>query len=183
MGLICLDIFGSREPRRGSTQSISASLYSSRTFSATCAAISSRGRVYIPQEDLRAAGCSEDDLRDEVGQRGPRRAVAGRQGAAANVRGLRARDYYARAASMLPRQEARRLVAAEIMAAIYRGVLDGIERRDYDVFSEVVRVPRPRRAAIAAFTWMRTLLAPGIVRPRVATSAAKPPFGKPPYRQ
>ena len=62
----------------------------------------------------------------------------------------RARDYYARAASALPRADARRLVAAEIMGAIYRGVLDGIERRDYDVFSEVVRVPRPRRAVIAA---------------------------------
>jgi phytoene/squalene synthetase len=52
------------------------------------------------------------------------------------------------------------------MAAIYRGVLAGIEQRDYDVFSEVVRIPRPRRAAIAASTWMRILIAPGMARPR-----------------
>ena len=39
------------------------------------------------------------------------------------------------------------------MGAIYRGILDRIEPRDYDVFSAVVRVPRPRRALIAATTW------------------------------
>jgi phytoene/squalene synthetase len=52
----------------------------------------------------------------------------------------------------------RRLAAAEIMGAIYRGILTGIERADYDVFSRVVRIPRPQRAAIAAITWARTLL-------------------------
>ena len=43
----------------------------------------------------------------------------------------------------------RRLVAAEIMGAIYRGILSRIEAADYDVFSHVIRVPRPRRALIA----------------------------------
>ena len=82
---------------------------------------------------------------------------------------VRARDYYARAARELPRRDARRLVAAEIMAAIYHGVLEGIEERDYDVFSEVVRIPRPRRAVIAASTWIRTLIAPGMARPRASS--------------
>ncbi len=56
-----------------------------------------------------------------------------------------------------PAANARRLVAAEIMGAIYRAILDRIEARRYDVFSEVVRVPRPRRAVIAATTWARVL--------------------------
>jgi phytoene/squalene synthetase len=43
------------------------------------------------------------------------------------------------------------------MGAIYRALLDRIERRGYDVFSEVVRIPRPRRAVIAAATWMRVV--------------------------
>jgi phytoene/squalene synthetase len=42
------------------------------------------------------------------------------------------------------------------MGAIYRAILGRIERRDYDVFSDLVRVPRPERAAIAAVTWART---------------------------
>jgi phytoene synthase len=86
----------------------------------------------------------------------------------ANVKALlrqqsdRARDYYARAARELPRSDAGRLVAAEIMGAVYRAILDRIERRDYDVFSSVVRVPRPRRALIAASTWLSTLVSSGL---------------------
>jgi phytoene synthase len=70
----------------------------------------------------------------------------------------RAREYYARADAALPRPDARRLVAARIMGNIYRGILDRIERAGYDVFSGVIRVPRSRRALIAAGTWARTLV-------------------------
>jgi phytoene synthase len=72
--------------------------------------------------------------------------------------GERARRAYSEARAALPRSDARRLVAAEIMGAIYRAILGKIERRDYDVFSEVVRIPRPRRAWIAAVTWARVAL-------------------------
>jgi phytoene/squalene synthetase len=42
------------------------------------------------------------------------------------------------------------------MGAIYRRILERIEAADYDVFSRVVRIPRPQRALIAATTWART---------------------------
>ena len=61
------------------------------------------------------------------------------------------------ARQLLPREDARSLVAAEIMRGIYYGVLQRIERADYDVFRDVIRVPRPRRAAIAAGIWARSL--------------------------
>ena len=48
----------------------------------------------------------------------------------------------------LPPEDARRMVAARIMAGIYHAILDRIERRDYDVFGEKIRVPRPRRAGL-----------------------------------
>jgi phytoene synthase len=116
-----------------------------------------RGRVYIPREDLRANGVTEADLEKESDEAtGVVRST--------NVKALlrqqagRAREYYARAARELPPTDAQRLVAAEIMGAVYRAILDRIEQRDYDVFSSVVRVPRPRRALIAATTWARSLL-------------------------
>jgi phytoene synthase len=70
----------------------------------------------------------------------------------------RARSYYAKAAAELPAADRRRLSAAEIMGAIYRAILGRIERADYDVFSRVMRIPRPERAVIAAITWARTTL-------------------------
>jgi phytoene/squalene synthetase len=47
------------------------------------------------------------------------------------------------------------MVAAEIMGAIYRGILSRIEASGYDVFSRVIRVPRPQRALLAGGVWLR----------------------------
>ena len=113
------------------------------------------GRVYLPTADL---GGRRDraDLRDTAhagqGVRWPK------VGGLLAFRAQRAREYYARADAALPREAARRLVAARIMGNIYRGILDRIEGAGYDVFSAVIRVPRPRRALIAATTWARTLV-------------------------
>jgi phytoene synthase len=74
----------------------------------------------------------------------------------------RARAFYERAAAAMPAGEAKHLVAAEIMGAIYFGILTRIEARGYDVFREVVRVPRPQRAWIAAATWVRILMRAGV---------------------
>ena len=116
-----------------------------------------RGRVYIPLEDLRRHDCCEADIRREMEAAG--RGVQSRAvKALLTAQGARARDYYRRAARALPRGDARRLVAAEIMGAIYRGILDRIERADYDVFTDVIRIPRQRRALLAAATWARMMV-------------------------
>ena len=106
-----------------------------------------RDRLYVPLDEMARFGCEEADLR--AGRMTPPvRALLAHQGA-------RARQVFEEARAALPREDARRLVAAEIMGAIYRGILDKIEGRGFDVFSEVVRLPRPRRAVIAALTWAR----------------------------
>jgi 15-cis-phytoene synthase len=157
VGFMCLDIFGYRGPTaRQYATDLGVALQLTNILRDVRGDLE-RGRLYIPLEDLRAHGCSEQDLRDEAaaagnGVRSP--AVK----ALLRHQGTRAREYYARAARVLPPQDVGKVVAAEIMAAIYRGLLDRIERRDYDVFSDVVRIPRPRRALIAAGTWIRTVL-------------------------
>jgi phytoene synthase len=108
-----------------------------------------RGRVYLPQEDLRRFGCTEDDLRRAV-VTPPVRSLLAFQAA-------RARKYFVQAGQALRRTNARRLVAAEIMGAVYLEILRRIERSGYDVLSRVIRVPRPARAIIAMATWMKTI--------------------------
>jgi 15-cis-phytoene synthase len=159
VGLICLEIFGYREPmsRQYATE-LGVALQLTNILRDVPDDLR-RGRVYIPQEDFRAFGCSEEDLRREIAQAGGG-VRSGSVRALLKWQGDRARDFYSRAARALPRRDARSLVAAEIMGAIYRAILDRIEMRDYDVFSAVVRIPRPRRALIAATTWTRTVLRP-----------------------
>jgi phytoene synthase len=167
VGLICLEIFGYRDPAaRQYAIDLGVALQLTNILRDVPVDLE-RGRVYIPLEDLRAHGCTEDDLRLEASQAGGGvRSPAVK--ALLKQQARRARDYYRRAADALPATDARRLVAAEIMGAIYREILTKIERLDYDVFSEVVRIPRPRRALIAAATWARTAVWPRAVGRRVS---------------
>ena len=105
-----------------------------------------RGRVYLPLEDLRAHGCAVEDLAAGVLNEPVRRLIA--------FECRRARDYYARAVAVRPENDRRRLVAAEIMRAVYFETLRRIERSGYDVFSARARVPRPQQALIALRQWL-----------------------------
>ena len=142
VGLICVEIFGYRNP--GAREyAVNLGLALQLTNIVRDVAVDlTRGRIYLPEEDRRRFGVTEAHLRAGV--------------VTAEVRALlahecaRAREYYRRAAASLPAEDARSLVAAEIMGAIYYEILRRIERRGYDVFSQRVRVPRPRRALIAA---------------------------------
>lgn len=150
VGLICLDIFGYRDAR-AREYAVDLGLALQLTNIVRDVATDLRhGRVYLPAEDLERYGVSVDDLRAGV--------------VTAPVRALlqfeceRARGLYARAAAELPREDARNLVAAEIMGGIYFAILRRIERAGYDVFSRRIRVPRPWRAVIALRIWLRTLI-------------------------
>jgi 15-cis-phytoene synthase len=157
VGLICLEIFGYRAPgARQYAIDLGVALQLTNILRDVPEDLR-RGRVYIPQEDLRAHAVTEADLRAQT-ERAQSPGRSSKITALLRQQAGRAREYYARAARELPRSDAHRLVAAEIMGAVYRAILDRIEQRDYDVFSSVVRVPRPRRALIAARTWVATLL-------------------------
>jgi phytoene synthase len=159
VGLICLNIFGYRDPKaRQYAVDLGVALQLTNILRDVPVDLA-QGRLYIPQEDLRAHGCTEADLQSEVAHSGHGvRSTAVK--ALLKQQAARAREYYARAATSLPRSDVRQLVAAEIMGAIYRAILHRIERSDYDVFSTIVRIPRPRRALIAAATWARAVLLP-----------------------
>ena len=156
VGLICLEIFGYGDPRsRQYAIDLGIALQLTNILRDVPEDLR-RGRVYIPLDDLRRHGCSEADLeRESANPGGGVRSPAVK--ALLRQQGERARDYYRRAAQGLPRADARRLVAAEIMGAIYRGILSRIEAAGYDVFSRRMVIPRPRRALIAAAIWARTI--------------------------
>jgi len=108
-----------------------------------------RGRVYLPLEDLAAHGCRIADLEAGIVTPSLRTLLA--------FECRRARDFYQKAIDVRPPEDRPRLVAAEIMRAVYFETLKRIERsgpEGYDVFSGRVRVTRPRQAAIALRTWL-----------------------------
>jgi len=154
VGLICLNIFGCRHPGgRDYAMNLGLALQLTNIVRDVKTDLD-HGRVYLPQDELRRFGCSEADLAAGLVTPGIRALLEHQL--------TRARGFYDRAAAAMPAGEARHLVAAEIMGAIYFGILRRIEARGYDVFREVVRVPRPQRAWLAAATWMKTLMRAGV---------------------
>ena len=150
VGLICLEIFEYRNQRaRTYAEDLGLALQLTNIVRDVRTDIA-RGRIYLPTEDLRRFGVTEDDLRAGV--------LTPRMVELLRFECDRAHSYYRRAAEQLPPEDARSLVAAEIMGGIYFEILRRIERRGYDVFSTQIRVPRPRRAAIALWRWIAALL-------------------------
>jgi phytoene synthase len=149
VGLVCIEIFGYTDPRtRGYALDLGIALQLTNIIRDVGTDLV-RGRVYLPADDLARFGCTEDDLRAGVVSDRVRNLIAYECG--------RARDCYDKAERELPRADRRRMVAARIMAGIYHAILDRIEMSGYDVFKRTIRVPRPRRAIIAATVWARAM--------------------------
>ncbi len=150
VGLICVEIFGYQDQ---GTRDYAVSLGMALQLTNIVRDVATDlrcGRVYLPAEDLSRFGVTVEDLRAGI--------VTPSVRALLRFQCERARQFYGRAASELPAVDARSLVAAEIMGGIYFGILERIERADYDVFSRRIRVPRPQRAVLALRIWIRTLL-------------------------
>jgi len=107
-----------------------------------------KGRVYLPLEDLARFDCTVDDLARGVVTPGLYALLA--------FECQRARMFYERAIAARPEEDRRRLVAAEIMRAVYFETLRKIETSGYDVFSTSTHVPRPKQAVIALRQWLWT---------------------------
>jgi len=146
VGLICIRIFGCVSPRACDYASNLGVALQLTNILRDVKTDLERGRLYLPLEDLAACGCTVDELIAGVTTGPVRRLIAFECG--------RAREFYARARAALPPEDRRRLVAPEIMRAVYCATLRRIERNGYDVFGESMRVPRGRQAFIALRQWL-----------------------------
>jgi len=145
VGLICIRIFGCRNDRaREYAVNLGVALQLTNILRDIPDDLA-RGRVYLPLEDLAAHECTVDDLARGVVTDPVRRLLT--------FECARAREFYQRAILARPDEDRRRLVAAEIMRAVYFETLKRIEGNGYDVFKARVRVQRPMQAFIALKQW------------------------------
>ena len=107
-----------------------------------------RGRIYLPQEDLRRFGYEEAELLNGSVTPAFRKLM--------HFQCERASDYFEQASRSLPSEDRHTMGAAITMARIYSGLLKKIERRNYDVFSQRVHLHRPVRFSIAFSEWAKS---------------------------
>lgn len=150
VGLLCLRLFGANgEPaeryaqRLGMAFQLTNILRDLRTDAA-------RGRLYLPQEDLRTFAVPEGDLLEGQATEPVLELL--------RFEAARARGYFREAAAGLPPEQRRALAAAEIMRAIYSRLLGKIEADPARVFRERVTLSAPRKLLLALGTALRCRL-------------------------
>ena len=150
VGVMCIEVFGCRDSgSRDYAFNLGLALQVTNIIRDIKADLA-QDRVYLPQEDLARFGVTEEMLRAGVMTDPIRKLLAHES--------QRARQFFTAARQAMPHEAARRLVAAEIMGGIYFEILQRIERRGYDVFTERVRVPKLVRARIALQIWAMSQL-------------------------
>jgi phytoene synthase len=146
VGLMCRKIFGYRNE---STRDYAVNLGIALQLTNILRDIkddAKRGRIYIPQEDLRRFGYTEGDL------------LAFRY--TPEFRNLmrfecrRAQDYFERAKASLQNEDKRFFFAARIMSSIYSHILRRIEKADYNVFDRRISISKLLKLLITLRYWL-----------------------------
>jgi phytoene synthase len=151
VGLCCIEIFGYTDPRaRDYAVNLGVALQLTNIMR-DLRTDAERGRIYLPQDELRRFGYSEDEL------------LHGRYTPAfismMRFQADRAHAYYRAARAACPPADRRRLIAADIMGGIYRALLREIEARQFRVFEGRIRVATPKKIALALGAYLRGQLA------------------------
>lgn len=150
VGLICIEILGYDSAR---TREYAVNLGLALQLTNILRDLkedTARGRIYIPLEDLERFGYSQQDLKANL-YNAPFIELM-------KFEYMRACSYFERAAGLLPEQDRASMVAAEIMAAIYRDMLEAIPAVQFDVYRNRVTVPKSRRLKIAFSVWLKSKL-------------------------
>jgi phytoene synthase len=104
------------------------------------------GRIYLPEEDLDRFGVLPEQLSSGVYNK-PFIALM-------QFECLRVRQVFSLARQVLPSQDSRAMVAAEIMGAIYWRILMRIEKRRYNVFGNPVRLAAWEKLSTALWVYL-----------------------------
>ena len=134
VGLVSIEIFGYRNPRC-QEYAIELGLALQTTNIIRDVGKDMRlGRVYLPQDELARFGYSESDL--ENGTRNDAFL------ALMKFQADRSRAFYRTAAALLPPEDRRAMIAAEIMASVYGTLLERMSADGFRVFEKEYRLSR-----------------------------------------
>lgn len=106
-----------------------------------------RDRIYLPQEELQQFNLSDADILQRKYSENFRQLMA--------FQAKRANDYYEKAYAELPKVDRKTQRAGLIMGAIYRTLLDEIERDKFAVLNQRIALTPLRKLWIAWRTWVK----------------------------
>ena len=153
VGLVSIEIFGYRNPAcRDYAIQLGLALQMTNIIRDVGKDLSN-GRIYLPQQDLARFDYSEEDLRRKKYNEPFLHLM--------KFEAARAEDFFARAADLLPREDRRSMVAAEIMRSVYQSLLRRMKRDGFRVFDKEYRLTRLEKSGRVAAQLLRVCLNAG----------------------
>jgi 15-cis-phytoene synthase len=149
VGLVCIRIFGYRDPRAEGLAERTGVAFQLTNILRDVKEDWQMGRVYIPREDLDRFGIDAQVLVNGSAAVLTRPVLA--------FEAERAREYYRSAEELLPLIDEDSQPALWTLVEIYRRLLEHITQRDYDVFSERVRLSTAEKVSVLAKGMLRRL--------------------------
>jgi phytoene synthase len=146
VGLVCIRIFGYGDPSAELLAEKTGVAFQLTNILRDVSEDAERGRIYLPLQDIESNQVSVERLVLAAQNKE-------KPGTVINLLALeasRAREFYASAEELLPLIHRDSRAALWVLVTIYRGLLERIIAKDYDVFSERVSVPTSRKLMILA---------------------------------
>jgi phytoene synthase len=150
VGLVSIEIFGYRNPTcRQYAIQLGLALQMTNIIRDVGKDLSN-GRIYLPQQDLARFDYSEEDLRLKKYNEPFLRLM--------EFEAARADEFFVHAADLLPREDRRSMVAAEIMRSIYQALLRRMKADGFRVFEREYRLTRLEKSGRVAAQLLRLCL-------------------------
>lgn len=134
VGLVSIDIFGCRHARTRDYAVALGMAFQLTNILRDVKKDASFGRIYLPLDEMTAFGVTESDIIEGKWSEKMRQLF--------RFQHHRARHYFAKAHRLMVPSDRPKLIAAEIMRGVYEGLLNEIERRNFDVMRTPVKLSK-----------------------------------------
>jgi phytoene synthase len=142
VGLVSIEIFGYKNPLcRNYAIALGLALQMTNIIRDVAIDLKA-GRIYLPQEDLARFDYREDDLRKGL--------TDSRFIQLMNFEAARAENLFAEATNLLPPEDRRSMLPAEIMRSIYQALLRRMKLDNFRMFEKDYRLSKIEKAGRAA---------------------------------
>jgi phytoene synthase len=151
IGLLCNHLFGLPDDERGKKYA----LFLGTAFQLTniirdVGVDALLGRVYLPADELKKFGITEDDI---LNRRTPDGFLS-----LMRFQSLRAAQFFRKAEEALPLKERKKIIPAEIMSAFYQKILNRLQKENFPVFEKKVSLSKGEKFALMFKTVARSFL-------------------------
>ena len=150
VGLICIEIFGYGNPATRVYAERLGIAFQLTNIIRDVREDATRGRIYLPLEDLARFAVTEEEILAGV--------YSSRFRALMEFEAQRARAFYREAQEALAREDRGAMLAAEGMRLIYAALLERIVRSDYRVLDRRLSLSTPRKLYLVGRAWAGTRL-------------------------